>query len=150
VNRSASSIQSHPVTGHPAPCNFKYLGGGCTNKVPFHHVSVHNSYVEYPQNCPFGHDYDLPEEELEAMRQTALKAPCRYANEGNTSNCNEYNLLNIFKINLALIINVIWAINVLVGHDVNSMQKDSASSPEVRYYSVKEILSDPFSEDMHI
>ncbi|PVF95523.1 hypothetical protein CPB86DRAFT_572930 [Serendipita vermifera] len=49
---------------HPAPCNFKYLGGGCTNKA-----------------CPFGHDYDLPEEEIEAMRQSALKAPCRYANE---------------------------------------------------------------------
>jgi len=38
-------------------------------------------FTEFVQTCPFGHDYDLPPEEVEVMRQAALKAPCRFAND---------------------------------------------------------------------
>lgn len=62
--RGTSTDHGTTKKRHPAPCNFKYLGAGCTNK-----------------SCPYGHDYELPPEELETMRTTALRAPCRFANE---------------------------------------------------------------------
>jgi hypothetical protein len=33
------------------------------------------------KHCKFGHDYELSDEELEEMRNNALRAPCRFIND---------------------------------------------------------------------
>lgn len=53
------------MAGIPPACNLFYLRGDC-------------KYLE----CPYGHGYNLSDEEIKQLAIGARQQPCKYANEG--------------------------------------------------------------------
>lgn len=65
IDTLASWRRDKAPTRDPAPCHAFYLTKRCCDK-----------------DCPYGHDYELSEQELQKLIQWARAQPCSYATEG--------------------------------------------------------------------
>jgi len=57
---------SKPPRRDPAPCNFHYLQGYCSRK---------------GIDCPYGHEYELLDQEIQSLKVGAKQQPCKYVNQ---------------------------------------------------------------------